>query len=47
MWIRREDYGAIRRFVPDEPQLPNTFEQWEQAANKQATELQARGVAMR
>jgi hypothetical protein len=47
MWFLREDYDAIRRHVPDEPELPETFDQWEHAADKQIEELKALGITVR
>ena len=39
IWFRREDYDAIRRLIPNEPNLPNTFDEWFEAATRQAQKL--------
>ena len=46
-WFEREDYDLIRRLIPNDKQLPGSFDQWEQGANKQIAQLEARGISIR
>lgn len=43
----REDYEAIKRLMPDEPYLCDTFQQWLEKVNKEITELQASDLVAR
>jgi hypothetical protein len=42
-WFRREDYDAFKKLSPDEYNLPDTFDEWEEIANKQVAEIDATG----
>jgi hypothetical protein len=46
-WFDRNDYDAIRQLFADDLQLPETFDQWAEAAEKQARETEARGLIPR
>ena len=47
IWFRREDYDAIRRLIPNEPNLPNTFDEWLEAATRQVQKLKAPHAVIR
>jgi len=47
VWFRSEDYEAIRRLIPNETELPPTFEEWREAAQEQIAELSAAGIGVR
>ena len=42
-WFRREDYEALKKLSPNEPDLPDTFDEWEQIATKQVAEIETAG----
>ena len=44
-WFERENYDAIKRLITDES-MPNSFEQWLEAATKQISELTAAGIGV-
>jgi hypothetical protein len=46
-WFERDDYERVRRLIPNDKQIPGSFEEWEQAATKQIAELEARGIDIR
>jgi hypothetical protein len=47
IWFERKDYDAIKRLMPDEPYLCDTFEQWLEKANKEIKKLEALGFVVR
>jgi len=47
VWLRPGDYDTIKRMVPGHPELPDTFEQWQQAALERVAELEARGFTVK
>ena len=47
IWLRPGDYDAIKRLVPDHPELADTFEQWQQAALERVEELESRGFTVK
>jgi len=47
IWFEREDYEAIKRLMPDEPYLCDTFEQWLDKASKDAEKLRTLGFVVR
>ncbi len=47
IWFERKDYEAIKRLMPDEPNLYNSFEEWLEKANKNVEKLEARGFVVR
>lgn len=42
-WLSREDYDAVKQLMPDDPDLPNTFDEWSDFATKQVAEIEAHG----
>jgi hypothetical protein len=46
-WFERDDYERVRRLIPNDKQIPGSFEDWEQVATKQIAELEARGIEIR
>jgi hypothetical protein len=42
----RDDYEAIRRFITDEPQLFDTYDERLNAANKRVEEFAAKGIVV-
>jgi hypothetical protein len=46
-WFNRDDYERVRRLIPNDKQIPDSFDEWEQAATKQIAELELRGVPIR
>jgi hypothetical protein len=45
-WFRPDDYDAIKRLSPNDPDLPDTFDEWLQAATKQIADLELNGIAV-
>jgi hypothetical protein len=43
-WYRPEDYPLIRKIMDDGAKMPDTFEKWKDAAERQLTEADAQGV---
>ena len=43
----RDDYDAIKRFTPEDPDLPDTFDEWRKLATNCITRLDAQGVAFK
>ena len=43
-WFDRNDYDAIRQLFADDLQLPESFDQWAEAVEKQTREMEARGL---
>jgi hypothetical protein len=46
-WFEREDYEQVRCLIPNDKQIPASFDQWEQGALKQISQLEARGIPIR
>jgi hypothetical protein len=46
-WFEREDYERVRCLIPNDKQIPGSFDEWEEAATKQIAELEARGIDIR
>jgi hypothetical protein len=46
-WFEPDDYQQVRRLIPNDKQIPCSFEEWEEAATKQIAELEARGIEIR
>lgn len=42
-WFRREDYDAFRRLIPDDPDMPDTFDEWLKVATEQVAKSGAHG----
>jgi hypothetical protein len=42
-WFRREDYDAFKKLSPDEYNLPDTFDEWEEIAVNQVVQIEAAG----
>jgi hypothetical protein len=42
-WIAPKDYEAFKRLMPDDPDFPNTYDEWLKLANKEIAEIQAAG----
>ena len=45
-WFRREDYPAIKALSPDDENLPDTFDEWLEIADKQVKAQEALGGAV-
>ena len=45
-WINREGYDAIKRFTPNDPGLPDTFDEWLKHASEQIANLEANGIVV-
>jgi hypothetical protein len=43
-WFERKDYGQFKKLAPDDPSLPDTFEQWEQIAREEELIFKKSGV---
>jgi hypothetical protein len=43
VWIRREDYDAFKTLCPNDPDLPDTFDEWLQRATENVTKSAVRG----
>jgi hypothetical protein len=46
-WFSREDYDAIKGLSPNDPDLPDTFDEWLELATQQVANLEANGVAVK
>ena len=46
-WFQRDDYERVRRLIPNDRHIPDTFDDWEQSAIKQIAQLEARGISIR
>ena len=46
-WFRRQDYDVIRGLVADDPNLPNPFDEWSEAATKELEKLESLGIVVR
>ncbi len=42
-WFEREDYDSFKALVPDDPDFPDTFDEWLKLASEQAAKYEARG----
>ena len=43
VWIKREDYDAFKSLCANDPDLPDTFDEWLQRATEHAAKTEARG----
>ena len=46
-WFERDDYERVRRLIPNDRHIPDSFDEWEQSAIKQIAQLEARGISIR
>ena len=46
-WFDRNDYDAVRQLFADDLQLPESFDQWAEAVEKETREMEARGLVPR
>jgi len=46
-WFDQNDYDAIRQLFADDLQLPESFDQWAEAVEKETREMEARGLVPR
>ena len=46
VWLQREDYDAFKQLAPHDPNLPDTFDDWLQQAEKDAAKLESDGRSM-
>jgi len=42
-WISPEHYEAFKRLMPDEPDLPDTYDEWLNIAEKEVAEIRGIG----
>jgi hypothetical protein len=47
VWFRREDYDAIRRLSPNDPDLPDTFAEWLRITTEQVAKLELKKVPIK
>lgn len=46
IWIRREDYDAFKRLSPNDPNFPDTYDEWLKDASEQIAKSEARGLVV-
>ena len=43
-WYARKDYQVLKEIIPNDPDIPDTYEEWLNRAANQLTEPEAHGV---
>jgi len=46
-WLRRDDYQTFKRLSPDDPDLPDTYDEWLKLASEQINNLKANGIVVK
>src|SRR5438552_17269405 len=46
IWIRREDYDAFKRLSPNDPDFPDTYDEWFKDATEQIAKSESRGLVV-
>jgi len=46
IWIERNDYDSIKALSPEEPDWPDTYDEWLQRATEQIAKTESRGVVV-
>jgi hypothetical protein len=47
VWFTREDYPAVKRLSPHDPELPDSFDKWLNQEMKRAAKVEACGIPVR
>ena len=47
VWFTSDDYDAIKSLAPQDPKLPDAFDDWLKLATDEITELGIQGIAFR
>ena len=45
-WLVKSDYDAFKKLASDDPELPDSYDEWEEIANEQVSAFRKSGLSI-